>query len=156
MKYSLNPEKRLKAILESPTYRLAQEDLELLNQNDLRPVRLQLELLKPERVLREQGIQSTVVVFGSARIVDAASAKAQLDALDPLSSGQELARGHRRVGQAFYYEQARRFAELTKRSTQRRASSRLLNPDEGHPGRYFRVRNRDSENALSLLTRGRL
>src|SRR5690554_4954456 len=65
MKYSLNPEKRLKAILESPTYRLAQEDLELLNQNDLRPVRLQLELLKPERVLREQGIQSTVVVFGS-------------------------------------------------------------------------------------------
>src|SRR5690554_7914633 len=46
--------------------------------------------------------------------------------------------------------------QLTKRSTQRRASSRLLNPAEGHPGRYFRVRNRDSENALSLLTRGRL
>lgn len=134
MKYSLNPEKRLKAILESPTYRLAQEDLELLNQNDLRPVRLQLELLKPERVLREQGIQSTVVVFGSARIVDAASAKAQLDALDPLSSGQELARAHRRVGQAFYYEQARRFAELISARFQQRKRSDFVVVTGGGPG----------------------
>ena len=65
MKPSPIPAERLRAILESPTYRLAYEDTELLNQDDLRPLRLQLELLKPERSLREQGVHSTVVVFGS-------------------------------------------------------------------------------------------
>ena len=50
---------RLRAIRESPTYRLAYEDIELLGQDELRPLRLQLELLKPERILREQGINST-------------------------------------------------------------------------------------------------
>lgn len=56
------------AILEGPAYRLAHEDREFLADADLRPLRLQMELLKPERELRRQGIRSTVVVFGSARI----------------------------------------------------------------------------------------
>src|SRR5690554_65562 len=46
--------------------------------------------------------------------------------------------------------------QVTKRPTQRRASLRLLKPDEGHSGRYFSVLNSDSEKALSLLTLGRL
>ena len=73
---------RLRAIIESPAYRLAYEDGDLLAQDDLRPLRLQLELLKPERVLREQGVHSTVVVFGSARVSDAATARDRLAVLE--------------------------------------------------------------------------
>ncbi|WP_322998456.1 TIGR00730 family Rossman fold protein [Castellaniella sp.] len=110
---------RLQAIVESPSYRLAQEDVELLGEKDLRPLRLQLELLKPERVLAEQGVGSTIVVFGSARVTDLETARTRLDALQetgaaPASSAsrRELALARRRVDQARYYEQARRFAQL--------------------------------------------
>jgi uncharacterized protein (TIGR00730 family) len=52
----------------APTYRLAWDDEDFLTRRDLRPVRLQLELLKPEMVLSERGIRSTVIMFGGARI----------------------------------------------------------------------------------------
>ncbi|MBI3446499.1 MAG: 3-isopropylmalate dehydrogenase, partial [Magnetospirillum sp.] len=52
----------------SPSYRLAFEDVDFLLRQDLRPVRLQLELLKPELLQQQHGIKSTVAVFGSARI----------------------------------------------------------------------------------------
>lgn len=51
------------AILNGPAYRLAHEDVEFLAQDDLRPLRMQLELLKIEHGLREQGIGSTVELF---------------------------------------------------------------------------------------------
>jgi len=53
---------------QAPSYRLAFQDLDFLLRDELRPVRLQLELLKPELALQEKEIESTVVVFGSARI----------------------------------------------------------------------------------------
>lgn len=56
MRLTTETAQRLQAIVESPSYRLAYEDLELLGVDDLRPLRLQLELLKPERILREQGV----------------------------------------------------------------------------------------------------
>jgi len=52
----------------APAYRLAFDDEEFLCREELRPVRLQLELLKPEMLLEERGITSTVVMFGGARI----------------------------------------------------------------------------------------
>ena len=117
---SANPDERLRAILDSPTYRLAYEDIDLLGQEELRPLRLQLELLKPERILHEQGIHSTVVVFGSARVSDAETAAARRDTLERQTRAapsdaklaRELAQARRRVDQARHYEQARRFASL--------------------------------------------
>src|SRR5207253_9279806 len=50
-------------------YRLAFTDTEFLLREELRPVRMQLELLKPEMIQNEQGIESTIVIFGSARIL---------------------------------------------------------------------------------------
>ena len=55
----------------------ARDDLFLL-QDELRPVRLQLELLKPELILQEQHIESTVVIYGSARITDPETAETRL------------------------------------------------------------------------------
>ena len=134
---------RLRAILESPTYRLAYEDAELLAQDDLRPLRLQLELLKPERILREQGVQSTVVVFGSARVSDAATACARLTALEQqggaAASGnpaldQKLARARRRIEQAHHYEQARRFAHLISSRFQQQERCDFVVVTGGGPG----------------------
>lgn len=133
---------RRQAILQSPAYRLAYEDPELLGADDLRPLRLQLELLKPERALREQGVHSTVVVFGSARIRDADSARARLAALERQATGtaaatalaDELARARRRVEQAGHYEQARRFAHLISKRFQQRERCDFVVVTGGGPG----------------------
>ena len=66
--------------LRSTSYRLAFQDPEFLLKDELRPVRLQLELLKPELALQEKGIESAVVVFGSARFLDPQTAAARLAA----------------------------------------------------------------------------
>jgi uncharacterized protein (TIGR00730 family) len=89
----------------APAYRLAFADPDFLTREELRPVRLQLELLKPQLILDERGINSTVVLFGGARIPDPAHKdSAKTPAL------AELAR---------YYDEARRFAKaMTERSLQ--------------------------------------
>ena len=78
----------------SPTYRLAFADDDFLGREDMRPVRLQLELLKPELALDEAGINSTIVLFGGARI--------------PAEAG--LARTPALAAMAKYYAEARSFA----------------------------------------------
>jgi hypothetical protein len=60
------------------SFRLAYADHDFLLRDELRPVRLQLELLKPELVQQEAGIESTIVIFGSARIVSPEVAHAEL------------------------------------------------------------------------------
>ncbi len=111
------------AILNGPAYRLAHEDIEFLEQDDLRPLRMQLELLKPEQGLRKQGIESTVVVFGSARVVSLEEAQASMADCDTQTTNgcsksqlkQARATARRQLAQAHYYEEARRFSELISR-----------------------------------------
>ena len=69
---------------------IAFEDLEFLKREELRPVRLMLELMKPELLQREAGIRSTIVVFGSARILPPPEAQAQLDEARRLQRGVEV------------------------------------------------------------------
>lgn len=83
---------------ESSTYTLAFADEDFLCRDELRPVRLQLELLKPELTLEERGIKSTIVMFGGARIPEPAKKDtARTQTLAELSS---------------YYDEAREFARL--------------------------------------------
>lgn len=87
----------------APSYKLAFTDTEFMLREELRAVRLQLELLKPQMVLDEAGIKSTVVIFGGARI--------------PAPDHVESARSETLAGMAKYYEEAYEFAKLmTKRS----------------------------------------
>ena len=82
----------------SPTYRLAFADDDFLCREELRPVRLQLELLKPEMALEELGITSTIVLFGGARIPDPVHRdQARTETLASLSE---------------FYDEARTFARL--------------------------------------------
>ncbi|MFX6857667.1 hypothetical protein ABTH71_20205, partial [Acinetobacter baumannii] len=64
---------------EDAAYRLAFQDMDFLLREDLRPVRFQLELLKPELIFQEANIGSTFVFYGSARIPEPANAQALLD-----------------------------------------------------------------------------
>ncbi|WP_024586666.1 LOG family protein [Aliihoeflea sp. 2WW] len=87
----------------APTYRLAWDDEEFMTRRELRPVRLQLELLKPDMVLAERGIESTVILFGGARIPEpggeAWAAKNEVQKKNLLANAK-------------YYDEAREFARL--------------------------------------------
>lgn len=65
--------------MQSPSYRLAYDDFDFMMRDELRPLRLQLELLKPEITMSEHGITSTVVIFGSARTLDSTAAQANFN-----------------------------------------------------------------------------
>ncbi len=98
-------------------YSLAFTDEAFLLREDLRPVRMQLELLKAETVQREMGIESTIVIFGSARILSPEEAQRRLDA-DGLDV-QERKAAVRQLEMSRYYDEARRFASLvTEQSRQ--------------------------------------
>ena len=96
-------------------YRLAFTDTEFLLREELRPVRMQLELLKPELVQQEQGIESTIVIFGSARIPAPEDAAAALNVAR--ASGDELVlkRAETAFAMSRFYAEARTFAELVTR-----------------------------------------
>src|SRR5690606_23599793 len=71
--------KLTQAILQSPTYRLAEMDTEFLARPELRPVRLQLELLKPEMAFSQEKVASTIVVFGGTQVVEESQARRRLE-----------------------------------------------------------------------------
>ncbi len=98
------------------SYALAFTDTDFLLDAEMRPVRMQLELLKPELIQREENIESTIVVFGSARILPADAARERLDEAESLPPGsareQAIRAAKRLLGMSRFYEEARRFASL--------------------------------------------
>ena len=94
------------------SYRLAFTDSAFLLREEMRPVRMQLELLKPELVQNEQGIESTIVIFGSARIVPPDVAERMLADASAANDAAALALARRHVAMARYYDEARRFGRL--------------------------------------------
>ncbi len=98
-------------------YRLAFTDTEFLLREELRPVRMQLELLKPEMVQSEHGIRSTIVIFGSARIVPPHQAFERLEAARAGGDAAAIKRAEMAVAMSRYYDEAQRFAAIvTKKS----------------------------------------
>jgi uncharacterized protein (TIGR00730 family) len=136
---------------QSPSYRLAFQDSDFLLWDALRPVRLQLELLKPELILQEQHIQSTVVVFGSARIKDPETAEAQLvraqaeyrqHSDDPMLARKvEIAR--RGLENSRYYSEARKLGHLISSKT---GKDKLVVITGGGPG-IMEAANRGAHDA---------
>ena len=117
----------------SPSYKLAFQDGEFLLRDELRPVRLQLELLKPELVQLEQSIESTVVIFGSARIPDPETARNRFEAVqsealhnpsDPVLT-RKLDRARRNLSNSKYYDEARKLARMI--STECQCSGKVTN-----------------------------
>ena len=94
-----------------PAYRLAFQDTEFLLREELRPVRFQLELLKPEMLLDEAGVGSTLVMYGSARIPPPDAVDAALKGAEDLP--EDEARVVRNLAaKARYYDEARKLAKM--------------------------------------------
>ncbi len=94
---------------QSGSYRLAFQDTEFLLREDLRPVRFQLELMKPELLLDEAKISSTFVFYGSARIPSPEKAQALIDAA---RSDRDRRIAHNLAAKARYYDEARKLARI--------------------------------------------
>jgi predicted Rossmann-fold nucleotide-binding protein len=108
------------------SYIPADHDLAFLQRDELRPLRFGLELLKPELIQKEEGIRSTIVVFGSSRLLEPQLAREQLAAAqaelqpDPNNTvlQQTVALAQRHVAFAHYYDEAREFGRLVSSTCQ--------------------------------------
>ena len=114
-------------------YRLAFDDAPFLLREEMRPVRMQLELLKPDMVQREQGVESTIVIFGSARIKSAEVATQALKEAQASGDAQKLKRAENDMAMSRYYEEARSFASLATRRS-RDLATPLFVVTGGGPG----------------------
>ncbi|HJN07958.1 MAG TPA: prepilin peptidase [Pirellulaceae bacterium] len=138
----MSPNENLQAILNSPTYRLAELDTDFLQRDELRPVRMQLELLKPEMALEEQGVHSTIVAFGGTQIVEPEAAGSRLqDARQSLAVAPDdpalqraVARAERVLAKAGYYDAAREFSKLVSAACQTQDECDYVITTGGGPG----------------------
>jgi uncharacterized protein (TIGR00730 family) len=126
----------------SPAYKKAYEDTEFLDRPECRPVRLQLELLKPELALAEHGIHSTVVVFGGTRIAPPEVAAARVAGLEEEVAAHpkdririrrlEIARNI--LAKSKYYDEARTFGRLVSEAGRGRDGYEYVVVTGGGPG----------------------
>ncbi|MBI5622910.1 MAG: TIGR00730 family Rossman fold protein [Elusimicrobia bacterium] len=138
----LEKRKALDRIRAEGTYSRAYEDMDFMRRPELRPVRLQLELLKPETVLSEHKIKSTIVVFGSARVSSHEESKRRLDeARHRLSDSPREAKlkaavvfWEMRLRQSRYYEEARKFGQMVSRTQRRKGGLEFVVVTGGGPG----------------------
>ena len=133
---------RIQAILDSPGYRQADQDVEFLNLDETRGVRLQIDYQKPELLLEQHGIRHTIVIFGSTRIPEPATAQRQVAALraalDAEPGNGELQRrlavAQRILDKSRYYEVAREFGRMVGKSGTDADGARLVVMTGGGPG----------------------
>jgi len=126
----------------SPSYRLAFTDADFLLREELRPVRLQLELLKPGLLMAEHGIESTIAMFGSARIKESQKAQADLDKIeqalaqnpDDKKLQQQYKRAKSTMKFSHFYDEARKLARLISEIGQKDARKKLVVVTGGGPG----------------------
>lgn len=138
----MNKNEKIRQIVDSPSYRLAFEDADFLRREDLRHIRFQLELLKPEKIIIEHGIHSTIVVFGSARLLDREEAEKRYQKVareaeaHPHDPGRKrlLAQAQLLVENAHYYEEAREFSRLVSSACQHNSHSDFVVVTGGGPG----------------------
>jgi hypothetical protein len=133
---------RIEVILKSPTYRQADQDVDFLNRDDTRGLRLQVDYLKTELLLQEHGIAHTIVVFGSTRIPEPKAAQRRVDQLkagvavqaDDSALRHRLSIAERILAKSHYYEVAREFGRLAGGASRAPHGQRLVIVTGGGPG----------------------
>jgi hypothetical protein len=132
----------IQAILRHPSYRQADQDVDFLNRNDVRGLRLQLDYMKAEVLMEGHGVAHTVVVFGSTRIPEPETARrlvaacqaAAATALDDPEAQRRLAIAQRVLDKSRYYDVARRFGQLVGAAGERTSGGRIMVMTGGGPG----------------------
>ena len=133
---------RIKAIMKNPSYQQADHDVDFLNLDDTRGVRLQLDYLKPELFLKRHGVSQTIVVFGSTRIPEPSAAQRKVNMLrQSLERDRSnkvlqsrLDRGERILAKSRYYEIAREFSRLVSSDRHNSGNNRMVVVTGGGPG----------------------
>ena len=134
--------RRVQAILDSPSYRQADRDVDFLSLDETRGVRLQIDYTKPELLLEQHGVQHTIVVFGSTRIHEPAAAQRRVEALlAELKSRpgdkeleRRLAAAERILAKSHYYDTSRELGRLVGDSGEGPHDCRVLVMTGGGPG----------------------
>ena len=126
----------------SPAYKRADSDSEFLQRDELRAARLQLEWLKSELIHQDEGIESTIVVFGSARLVEPVAAQAKFtEAAKNLAQSpndadrqQAVVIAKNQLALAPYYDEAREFSRLVSSTCQLDGRCEYVIVTGGGPG----------------------
>lgn len=122
-------------LLQADAYRLAFADPEFMLRRETRGIRFQLEMLKPDIDQSEQGIENTVVVFGSARFCAPEVAESKLQEAQVRGHAKDIAIAKREVRNSKYYDQARLFARLVAgHSARKPIKDRIFICTGGGPG----------------------
>ncbi len=133
---------KVQAILDSPAYRDASADMEFLAGEETRGARLELDYLKAELQLRKHGVTDTIVVFGSTRLVEPATAAARLEearralAARPAEAAlaEAVAIAEKIAEKSRYYDIAREFGALVGAAPPLANGGRLAIVTGGGPG----------------------
>jgi uncharacterized protein (TIGR00730 family) len=134
--------RNVERLLHSPSYRVAYKDVDFLTSPKLRATRMELELLKPELAFEEHGVRSTIVVFGSTRIIEPAAAAKKLDRArarledtpGDVRRQRALHRAERLAAKTRYYDLARQFAQLVAREARNEEPGEYVVCTGGGPG----------------------
>ena len=138
----INNSKNLNLIINSDTYKLAYEDIGLLNRNEMRGVRMLLEITKPDLILEENKILSTIIIFGGASITEESNIKKRLENIEELIKKnpksillkRNLNRLENLLLMSHYYQSAREFSKLASISNQNKNCNSHVIVTGGGPG----------------------
>ncbi|MEN6458622.1 MAG: LOG family protein [Thermoguttaceae bacterium] len=116
----------LQKLVQAPSYRVAYKDVDFLAQPEMRAARIELELLKPELYFQQNGVRSTIVVFGSTRIIEPAAAQRDLAEAERLLAAapndprlrRAVSRSRQLHRWSHFYDAAREFANVVSKSCQ--------------------------------------
>ena len=138
----INNSKNLNLIINSDTYKLAHEDIGLLNRNEMRGVRMLLEITKPDLILEENKILSTIIIFGGASISEESKTKEKIDDIKKLIKKnpssvllkRNLNRLENLLSMSHYYQSAREFSKLASINNQSKSCNSHVIVTGGGPG----------------------
>lgn len=134
--------RRVQAIMQSPSYRRSDQDIDFLAHEELRGVRLQLDYFKTELALEQQSIDHTIVVFGGTRICEPMAARSRVDCLRAALANDagnaelkhRLAIAERILAKSHYYGVAREFGRLVSNAGKHPGLENCVVMTGGGPG----------------------
>jgi len=138
----INNSKNLNLIINSDTYKLAYEDIGMLNRNEMRGVRMLLEITKPDLILEENKILSTIIIFGGASIAEESKTKEKIENIKKLIKKNKastllkrnLNRLENLLSMSHYYQSAREFSKLASINNQSKSCNSHVIVTGGGPG----------------------
>ena len=132
----------IRNLMESPSYKLAEEDTDFLKSEEARPVRLHLEYLKAEVMMQKMGVKQTIVVFGGARIKEPKSALKRLEKIEKKLKANpndekllsDLKAAERMVELSRFYKDARKLGRMVGNAGDGPKDNRVIMMTGGGPG----------------------